>query len=151
MTRIDAHQHFWHYSAEEFGWIGEDMALLRRDRLPVDFVPRLVSANIDGSVAVQARQSLQETRWLLELADENSFIRGVVGWVDLRSPALRGQVERFSAHERFCGVRHVIQDEPDDKFMLHADFQRGLRLLADYGLTYDLLLFPRHLCPWRAR
>ena len=145
MTRIDAHQHFWHYSAEEYGWIGEDMAVLRRDHLPVDFVPLLVSANMGGSVAVQARQSLQETRWLLELAEENSFIRGVVGWVDLRSPELRGQLERFSAHERFCGVRHVLQDEPDDKFMLRADFQRGLRLLADYGLTYDLLLLPRHL------
>ena len=100
---------------------------------------------MSGSVAVQARQSLQETRWLLELADENPSMRGVVGWVDLCGPELRGQLERFSAHERFCGVRHVVQDEPDDKFMLHADFQRGLRLLVDYGLTYDLLLLPRHL------
>ena len=143
--RIDAHQHFWHYSPQEYGWIGPDMAVLKQDRLPEDLAPLLAASGIDGTVAVQARQSLAETQWLLDLADQHSWIKGVVGWVDLRCPDLPAQLERFSAHPRFRGVRHVVQDEPDDRFMLGDDFQRGIGQLAEFGLTYDLLIFPRHL------
>ena len=94
---------------------------------------------------MQARQTLEETQWLLELADRYPFIKGVVGWVDLRAPELPEQLERFCAHPRLRGVRHVVQDEPDDEFMLREDFVRGIGTLADFGLTYDILIFPRHL------
>ncbi len=142
--KIDAHQHFWQYDPEEYGWIGAGMEVLKKDRLPTDLAPLLEAAGIDGTVAVQARQSLTETEWLLTLADQHPLIKGVVGWVDLRSPALREQLARFKAHARFRGVRHVVQDEPD-QFMLRADFLRGLGLLAEFDLTYDILVFPRHL------
>jgi L-fuconolactonase len=144
-VKIDAHQHFWHYTPEEYGWIGPDMEVLKKDHLPADLAPLLESAGIAGTVAVQARQTLDETAWLLELADKYPFIKGVVGWVDLRSPELRGQLQRFCAHPRFCAVRHVVQDEPDDRFMLRADFVRGLGMLAEFDLAYDILIFPRHL------
>ena len=143
--KIDAHQHFWHYSAEEYGWIGSDVEILKKDHLPADLAPLLESADIGGTVAVQARQTLAETEWLLQLADNYSLIKGIVGWVDLRSPELQGQLERFCAHPRFRGVRHVVQDEPDDRFMLREDFIRGLGMLAEFDLTYDILIFPRHL------
>jgi len=107
--------------------------------------PLLDSGGIEGTVAVQARQTLDETEWLLQLADNYSLIKGVVGWVDLRSPKLRGQLELFCAHPKFRGVRHVVQDEPDDRFMLREDFVRGLGMLAEFDLTYDILIFPRHL------
>ena len=143
--RIDAHQHFWHYSVAEYGWIGPNMAEIQQDRLPEDLAPLLQDANLDGTVAVQARQTLEETQWLLNLADQHEFIRGVVGWVDLRSPDLRTQLERFSAHPRLRGVRHIVQDEPDDRFMLGDDFLRGIAALAEFDLTYDILILPRHL------
>lgn len=143
--RIDAHQHFWHYTQQEYGWIGPDMAILKQDHLPPDLAPLLEAVGVEGTVAVQARQNLEETRWLLDLADRYSLIKGVVGWVDLRSPELARQLERYCAHPKFRGVRHVVQDEPDDQFMLRQDFLRGIRTLADFGLTYDILIFPRHL------
>jgi L-fucono-1,5-lactonase len=145
MIRIDAHQHFWQYTAEEYGWINDQMAPLRRDFLPRDLKPRLDENGMHGSIAVQARQSLEETRWLLELAEQNSFIEGVVGWVDLKSPLLRDQLEELAPHKKLVGVRHVVQDEPDDHFMLRPDFQRGIAQLADFSLAYDLLVHPRHL------
>jgi len=144
-VRIDAHQHFWRYSPQEYGWIGPDMAVLQQDRLPAHLAPLLAASGIDGTVAVQARQTLAETQWLLHLADQHSFIKGVVGWVNLRSPDLHAQLERFSNHPKFCGVRHVVQDEPDDQLMLRDDFQRGIAALAEFGLTYDLLILPCHL------
>jgi L-fuconolactonase len=145
MIRIDAHQHFWKYSAAEYGWINEQMMVLQRDFLPRDLEPLLDESGFDGSIAVQARQSLEETRWLLELAEQNNFILGVVGWVDLCSPQLHRQLEGFAAHQKLVGVRHVLQDEADDRFMLRPDFQRGMAQLADFSLAYDLLLHPRHL------
>ena len=143
--RIDAHQHFWKYTPEEYGWITEEMAGLRRDFLPDDLAPLLQQIDFDGSIAVQARQSLEETEWLLALSERHDFIRGVVGWVDLRSPQVRTQLETLAPHPKLCGVRHVVQDEPDDAFMLQPVFLRGLALLQDFGLAYDLLLYPRHL------
>jgi L-fuconolactonase len=145
--RIDAHQHFWHYSPTEHNWMTGQMGALKQDLLPQDLQPLLARIHFDGCVAVQARQSLEETRWLLELADQYAFIKAVVGWVDLRSDRLPEQLERFARHPKFAGVRHVVQDEPDDNFMLRPDFRRGIAQLREFDLTYDLLLYPRHLRP----
>ena len=143
--RIDAHQHFWNYDPVEYGWISDGMDELKCDRLPADLAPLLQSAHLDGSVAVQARSTLEETEWLLQLADQNPFIKGVVGWVDVCSPDVRAQLERVSVRKKLRGVRHIVQSEPDDQFMLRQDFRRGIGLLAEFGLAYDILVFPRHL------
>lgn len=143
--RLDSHQHFWRYDPRHFGWVTAEMAAIRRDFLPGDLRPLLDAAGVDATVAVQARQSLEETRWLLDLAREHAWIEGVVGWVDLRSPGLPAQLEEFAREAKFVGGRHVVHDEPDDTFMLRPDFMRGIAALAEYGLAYDLLLFPRHL------
>ena len=145
IVKIDTHQHFWLYTPAEYGWMGPHMGRLKKDHLPADLWPLLQSSGIDGTIAVQARQCVEESRWLLELADENAFIKGVVGWVDLCSPKLREQLELFASHPKYCGIRHVVQDEPDDRFVMRADFLRGVGQLSEFGLTYDLLLFPRHL------
>ncbi|MBU6400711.1 MAG: amidohydrolase family protein [Verrucomicrobia bacterium] len=143
--RLDAHQHFWRYDPAQYPWMTDAMQGLRRDFSPDDLKPLLDTVGFDGSIAVQARQSLVETEWLLELAERHSFIKGVVGWVDLRSPALPEQLERYTAHPKLVGVRHVVQDEPDGEFMLGTDFRRGIARLQAFGLAYDLLVFPRHL------
>ena len=143
--KIDTHQHFWKYNERDYGWMGPGMEALRRDRLPADLAGLLKKTGIDGTVSVQARQRLEETEFLLRLADENSFIKGVVGWVDLCSPQLELQLERFCYHPKLRGVRHVVQDEPDDRFMMRDDFVKGISRLRKYNLTYDLLLFPKHL------
>jgi L-fuconolactonase len=143
--RIDTHQHFWAYNPREYPWMGPGMESLQRDYLPPDLAPLLKAAAIDGTIAVQARQTLEESYWLLELADQYPFNHGVVGWVDLRSPRVEEDLEKLSRHRKFRGVRHIVHDEPDDRFMLREDFLRGLGRLAGFGLTYDLLLFPRHL------
>ena len=143
--KIDAHQHFWHYNEVDYGWIGPDMAVLRRDFLPDDLRPLLDAAGIDGTVAVQARQTLAETHWLLDLAAAHPWILGVVGWVDLRSEDLDAQLEALAGKPKLVGVRHVIQDEPDVDFAVGADFMRGVGRLAGHGLTYDLLVFPPQL------
>jgi L-fuconolactonase len=142
---IDAHQHFWHYNPHEYGWIDDSMASLRRDFLPSDLEPELRRNGFQGCVAVQARQSLQETRWLLELASEAPFILGVVGWVDLRSPQLRSQLESFAENPKLVGIRHIVQSEPDDWFLLHPEFLDGVALLQALGLAYDILIYPRQL------
>lgn len=143
--RLDAHQHFWKYSAADYGWINDSMAPLRRDFLPEDLQPLLAAEGFDGSIAVQARQSLEETRWLLELAAHSDIVKGVVGWVDLRSPELAAQLHQFGQNPKLVGVRHVVQDEPDDNFMLGSDFRRGIARLREYDLAYDILIFPRQL------
>jgi L-fuconolactonase len=143
--RLDAHQHFWRYNPQEYPWMSDEMPALKQDYLPDDLQPLLQAIGFDGSVVVQARQNLAETDWLLELADQYDFIKGVVGWVDLRSPEVRRQLERYAPHPKLRGVRHVVHDEPDDEFMLRPDFQRGIAALKEFNLTYDLLLFPRHL------
>jgi len=142
---IDSHQHFWSYSAAEYPWIGAGMERLARDYLPADLESPAAAAGIGGTVAVQARQTLEETRWLLDLAERHPLIRGVVGWVDLRSPEVAGQLAECVAQKKFVGVRHVVQDEPDPRFLLGEEFVRGLKQLRPYGLTYDLLLYPQQL------
>lgn len=143
--RLDAHQHFWRYDKAQHVWMTDAMAALRRDYLPEDLRPLLQQTGFEGTIAVQARQMLEETEWLLGLADQHPFIRGVVGWVDLRSPEVGTQIERLRANPRLVGVRHVVHDEPDDDFMLRPEFRRGIACLAPAGLTYDLLLRPAHL------
>jgi L-fuconolactonase len=142
---IDAHQHFWRYAPADYPWIGAGMERLARDYLPADLAAVARPAGIAGSVAVQARQLLAESRWLLTLAAAEPFIRGVVGWVDLRSPRVAEDLAPLAADPRFVGVRHVVQDEPDPRFVLGAEFVRGLRHLAPLGLAYDLLLYPHQL------
>lgn len=141
---IDSHQHFWAYDAAAYPWIGAGMERIARDFLPADLAAAARPEGIGGSVAVQARQSLEESRRLLELAAD-PFVRGVVGWVDLRSETVAEELARLARHEKFVGVRHVVQDEPDPRFLLGAEFVRGLRRLPEFGLTYDLLLYPPQL------
>ena len=143
--RIDAHQHFWRYRPEEYGWIDDSMSALRRDFFPADLKPELARAGVDGSVAIQACHTREETRWLLELADRESWILGVVGWVDLRSPEVRSELSELVQNPKLLGIRHVIQSEPDDRFLLQPDFLRGVGALEEFGLTYDILIYPRHL------
>lgn len=140
---LDAHQHFWRYSPEEYPWIPPG-SLLQRDWLPPDLERIQGALGWSGSIAVQARQSLAETRWLLELAQTHHGIAGVVGWVDLRSADLDSVLESLASHPKWVGVRHVVQDEPDD-FLLREDFARGVSRLRRFGLTYDLLIYPRQL------
>jgi L-fuconolactonase len=142
---IDSHQHFWRYNPAHQVWMTDAMAVLGRDYLPDELKPLLRQVQFDGTIAVQARQMVEETEWLLELSDQHGFIKGVVGWVDLRSPKLREQLEMYAEHPKLVGVRHVVHDEPDDNFMLLPEFRRGLTQLREFGLTYDLLLFPKHL------
>ncbi len=143
--KIDTHQHFWKYNSRDYVWMSAAMDKLRRDHLPEDLMPLLKASGIDGTIAVQARQTLEESTWLLQLAEEYPFIRGVVGWVDLSSEEVAQQLEQFSQRPKFCGVRHVLHDELDDQFMLREVFVRGVSMLEKFGLAYDLLLFPRHL------
>ena len=143
--RIDAHQHFWRYESGEYGWIDDSMAVLRRDFLPADLEPQMRAAGFDACVAVQTRQTLAETQWLLDLADRHPFIAGVVGWVDLQSPAAAAEIEVLSRRPRLVGLRHIVQSEPDDAFLLRPEFLRGVAAAARAGLTYDILIYPRHL------
>ena len=142
---IDSHHHFWSYNPREYGWIQETMSVLRRNFLPADLKTEIAPAGIEGVVSVQARQSLAETEWLLELAQGNDFICGVVGWVPLRSSELPSELQRLAGRTKLKAVRHVLQDEPDDDFMLRPDFDRGIAALREFGLRYDILIFERHL------
>jgi len=142
---IDAHQHFWIYEPAQYVWIDESMAALHRDFLPADLDSAMKLCGVDATVAVQARQSLEETRWLLTLAERSKKILGVVGWVDLSSANLHSQLAEFTGHSKFVGVRHIVQGEADDQFLLRPDFLRGIAALEEFDLAYDLLIYPRHL------
>ena len=144
MIQIDAHVHFWQYDPAQYGWIDASMTALRRDFLPADLKQGMDRAGVDACVAIQARQSLEETGWLLALADAHPFITGVVGWVDLQSDEVGAQIERFR-YRKLVGLRHVVQSEPDDRFLLKPAFCRGISLLEDLDLAYDILIYPRHL------
>lgn len=142
---IDSHQHFWIYNNEEYAWIDDTMAALRRNFLPADLKTELTANGFHGSVVVQTRQTLEETRWLLELAEQNSSILGVVGWADLRSPDIRSQLEALVRNTKLVGLRHIVQSEPDDHFLLQPDFLRGISALDEFGLAYDILIYTKHL------
>ena len=143
--KIDAHHHFWKYSPEEYGWIDEEKAALRRDFLPPHLSEEIANVGIDGVVTVQARQSLEETETLLRYSHQHEFMRGVVGWAPLISPSVEGDLQRFSKHPKLKGVRHVLQDEPDDHYISRDDFNRGVAELRRFNLVYDILIFERHL------
>lgn len=149
MRCIDAHHHLWSYSAAEYGWIGDEMPALRRDFLPPDLHAEMAAAGVHGAVAVQARQTLQETRWLLDFAAQSPLIAGVVGWAPIAAPefprVLESVLESSSGETKLKGLRHVLQDEPDDAYALREEFQRGLKLLEGTGLAYDILIYERQL------
>jgi L-fuconolactonase len=143
---IDAHHHLWKYSAAEYGWITPEMRVIRRDFLPEDLETLMHHFGIEGTVAVQARGTLEETTWLLGLAEKHPLIRGVVGWVPLTDGVgVKRSLERFAGNRRLRGVRHVIQDEPDPRYILRKDFNEGVNALREFGLRYDILIFERHL------
>lgn len=143
--KIDAHQHFWQYHPEKHSWIRDDMQRIRRDFLPADLQPLLARAGIDACVAVQADQSEEETHFLLKLAAENEFIKGVVGWVDLRSPTLISRLEYYAQQAKLCGFRHIVQGEADTNFLLRENFRAGIRQLERFGFSYDILVYPHQL------
>jgi L-fuconolactonase len=143
--KVDSHQHFWIYNPSDFDWISGNMRILQRNYLPDKLHTELLSIGFHGSIVVQARQSLEETQWILDLAEQNNFIKGVVGWVDLCSAKVEEQLMQFSRYPKLVGVRHVVHDEPDDNFLLRKDFLKGIAFLKKFGLTYDILVFPRHL------
>jgi L-fuconolactonase len=142
---IDAHQHFWKYNPAEYDWIDDSMVAIRRDFLPEDLEPELERDDFQGSIAVQVRQTLEETRWLLELANRSSKILGVVGWVDLRSPDVRSQLSEVTRNPKLVGIRHIVQSEPDDHFLLRQDFLLGITSLEEFDLAYDILIYTKHL------
>ncbi|MEM8521830.1 amidohydrolase family protein [Flavobacterium sp. PL12] len=142
--RIDSHQHFWHFDPVRDSWINEDMSVLQRDFLPKDLKPLLKENNFEFCIAVQADSSEKETEFLLNLAERNSFIKGVVGWLDLCSDTIEARLEYFSKFEKLKGLRHIVQSE-EKGFMLRADFQRGISALEKYKLTYDILIYPNQL------
>jgi L-fuconolactonase len=142
---IDAHHHFWRYSDAEYGWIDDSMRALRRDYLPGDLEREMQGAQVRQSVAVQARQTLEETLWLLQLAERHSFLAGVVGWAPIASPDFPGILESLQSHCRLRGLRHVLQGETDERYALQPGFTRGLSLLAPAGLVYDILIYAHQL------
>ena len=145
MPVIDSHHHFWRYNPQDYGWINDAMRVIRRDFLPMDLEKEIHAAGVDGVVSVQARQSLVETRWLLELAAQNTFIRGVVGWAPLIAPDSAKIIGELAANLKLRSLRHVLQGEPDERYMLRDDFNRGIAALRDHHLAYDILIFERHL------
>lgn len=143
--KIDSHQHFWKYHPVKDSWINDDMKILQRDFLPMDLHSLLQENQIDGCVVVQADQSEEETHFLLELAEVNDWIKGVVGWIDLRADNLDERLKYFSQYKKLKGFRHIVQAEPEDDFLLKDDFCEGISKLSKYNFTYDVLVFPKHL------
>ena len=142
---VDSHQHFWQVGRFDYPWMTSDLGVLYRDYLPEDFAPVLRANGVEETVLVQASNSVTESRWLLQLADENSFIAGVVGWVDLRSAEVEVQLDDLSAHPKFKGVRHLVESEPQDDWLVQPAVLSGLQRVQTYGLSYDLLVHTRHL------
>ncbi len=142
---IDAHHHLWQYTPAEYGWIDDAMSALRRDFLTEDLVREMKAAGVDGAVAVQARQTVEETRWLLELAEQCEAIRGVVGWAPIASGEFGKALEEFADNPKLKGLRHIVQGEADENYILRDDFNDGIRTLTKSGLVYDILIYERHL------
>lgn len=142
---IDSHQHFWIYEAEKHAWIDDDMKVIRKNFLPEDLKLVYQANGVDGCVAVQADQTLAETDFLLDLAEKNDFIKGIVGWVDLRAANIDDVLEQYSKFPKLKGFRHVVQGEADHNFMLRPDFLNGITSLEKYNFTYDILIFPHQL------
>ena len=142
---IDSHQHFWQVGRFDYPWMNSSLGVLYRDYLPDQFEPILAQNGVDKTVLVQASNSVEESRWLLNLADEHPFIAGVVGWVDLSSADVDRQLDEFVSHPKFKGVRHLVESEPADDWLVQPQVLRGLKRLSTYGVSYDLLVHTRHL------
>jgi L-fuconolactonase len=145
MQTIDAHHHLWRYTPAEYDWIDESMEVLRHDFLPQDLKTAMRSARVDGTIAVQARQTLEETRWLLDLAEANEEIWGVTGWAPIAGADFPAVMEEFDGRTKLKGLRHVIQGEKDENYILREDFNSGIRALSGSGLVYEVLIYERHL------
>ncbi|MFT7535450.1 MAG: L-fuconolactonase [Hyphomicrobiaceae bacterium] len=143
--RIDAHQHFWRYDPAAYSWIDSRMQRIAHDFLPDDLQPHLAACGLDGAIAVQARSSLEETKFLVELAQQHDCVKAVVGWADLCADNLDDVLDELCQDKELRGLRHVVQDEPNDQFLLRNDFQDGVRKLADRNLVFDVLIYPRQL------
>ena len=142
---IDAHQHFWNYEPVKHEWIDDDMSVIRRNFTPEDLKEVYQQNGIDGCVAVQADQTTEETDFLISLAKQNNFIKGIVGWVDLRAENVQEDLEKYSSFNSVKGFRHVVQGEPDHNFLLRPNFLKGISKLESYNYTYDILIFPHQL------
>ena len=145
MPVIDAHQHFWKYNTTEFDWLTDDMKIIRKDFLPEDLKPLLDENNVDGCVAVQTNQAKAENGFLLNLAEKNDFIRGIVGWVDLMAADVEDRLAHWHQHKKIKGFRHILQGDKNRALMLEENFKNGIRLLNKFGFTYDILIFPDQL------
>ena len=143
--RMDAHVHFYEYDPLKHRWVTDELSALRGNYRPADLMPLMSAAGFDGCVAVEARQSVEENAYLLDLLDRYEKVKAVVGWVDLCDPGVGDELDRWADRAGFAGVRHVLTDEPDEMYMLRSDFQRGIRMLTPKGLLYELLVAPRHL------
>lgn len=142
---IDSHQHFWHYDQVKHSWINNEMAVIRKSFLPEDLIIVYSENDVDGCVAVQADQTLEETDFLLGLANQNDFIKGVVGWADLRSEGAETVLNKYHSENKLKGWRHIVQGEEDHNFLIRPDFLRGISYLEKYGYVYDILIFPHQL------
>lgn len=143
---IDAHQHFWRYLPEEYPWISDDMKMLRRDFLPTDLQVKIEDVGVDGTIVVQARQTIDETNSLLQVAENNEFIKGVAGWLPIAAPKLKSYLESMmTGHNKLVALRHVVQDEPDPNFILGKEFNTGIDELKYFGLAYDILIYENQL------
>jgi L-fuconolactonase len=145
MIRLDAHQHYWKYNSQDFSWITDEMAAIRRDFSPAELERELAANGIDATIAVQVGQNEHENAFLLNLAAKHKSIAGVVGWVDLRAANVRERLRELSRHKKLRGFRHIVESEPDDRFLLREDFLRGLACLKEFNFTYDILIFPKQL------
>ncbi|MFT4033384.1 MAG: amidohydrolase family protein [Siphonobacter sp.] len=143
--KIDSHQHFWHFDEARHSWITPAMEAIRRDFMPEDLLPHLQANGIDGCIAVQADQTENETEFLLGLAQQHEFIKGVVGWIDLRSEHIKERLEYFKLFPKLKGFRHIVQNEPDELFLLRTEFTDGIRALEEYDFTYDILIYHNQL------
>lgn len=142
---IDTHHHYWRYNPVDYDWIDDEMASIRKDFLPETLAETLAQTDVTGVVSVQARQNLEETDWLLQMASENAFMKGIVGWVPLADPAIDGILEKYAANPWLKAVRHVVQGEPDPEFILRKDFNHGILKLKKHGLVYDILITENQL------
>jgi len=145
MDGIDAHQHFWRFDSDLYDWITTDMDVIRRDFLPADIEPLLNTQGFSGCVSIQARQDERESYQLLKWAEEYDFIKGVVGWIDLRDKKVEHRLDQMTKNPYLKGIRHIVQSEVDNQFLLKEDFKRGISLLKKYQLTYDILIYPHQL------
>jgi L-fuconolactonase len=142
---IDTHHHFWHYNPVDYDWIDEEMQTIRRSFLPEDLIATIQATEVEGVISVQARQSIEETDWLLELAEQHELIKGVIGWLPLKDVEIEEILEKYASNKWLKGVRHVVQGEPDPEFILGKAFNDGIKKLKNHQLIYEILIFEHQL------